>query len=143
MAALATIATIASLAGTAVTAVGTIASGRERAAMAEAAGVASQQAGEFEAKQLDIAAGEEKAVAQREMLELRRKKKLALSSLQARAAGSGFTATDPTTLAMADEIEKYGTVQEQMAMFGGTAREREARLAAAGRRFSGASALNA
>jgi hypothetical protein len=132
MAALATIATIASLAGTAVTAVGTIAAGNAKAAQAEA----EAKAADFQAQQLEVQAKDAKAIGQRDMLEARRKKELALSSLQARAGSSGFSATDPTALALADEIERYGTHQEQMAQYGGTIGARDASLSAAGRRFT-------
>ena len=129
MAALGTIATIATLVGTAVSAVGTIAAGK-----------ADKASADYEAAQLDINAKEEMAAAQREGEEYRRKKELALSSLQARAAGSGFSATDPTALALADEISKYGTLQEQMAMYGGKSRRAGLEAQAAGRRMSGRAA---
>jgi hypothetical protein len=132
MAALATIATIASIAGTAVTAVGTIAAGNAKAAQAEA----EARAADFQAKQLDVQAKDARAMGQRDMLEARKKKQLALSALQARAGSSGFSATDPTALALADEIERYGTHQEQMAQYGGTVGARDASLSAAGRRFT-------
>jgi len=136
---LATISAIASMAAAGVTAVGTIAAGNA----AKAEGELKQRAYEFEAKQLDIHAKEEKAVGQREMLQLRRQKELALSGLTTRAAASGFTATDPTALALADEISRYGTLQEQLALYGGEARGEEMKLAAAGARFSGYQAAEA
>ena len=134
MSGLETIALIASLAGAATTAVGTIAAGNAKAAQAEA----EAKAQEFQAQQLDISAKEEKAGAQRDMLELRRRKTLALSQLQSRAAGSGFSATDPTALQIGSEIEKYGTYQEQMATYGGEAKARDASFAAASKRYSAA-----
>lgn len=134
MAELAMIATIASIASAGVTAVGTIAAGNAKAAQAEA----EAKAADFQARQLEVQAKDARAVGQMDMLEARRKKELALSSLQARAGSSGFSATDPTALALADEIERYGTHQEQMAQYGGTVGARDASLAAAGKRFSGA-----
>ena len=134
---MAELALIATAASAGLTAMGTIAAGKS----AEAQGRARQQASEFEAKQLDIQATDEKAAAQRDMLQFRRQKNLALSREQTVAAGSGFSATDPTSLAIADEISKYGTYQEQLALFGGTARERDLQLAASGRRFEGETAL--
>jgi hypothetical protein len=136
MAALATIATIASVASAGLTAVGTIAGGNAAAAQGEA----EQTAANFEAKQLDIKAKDEFATGQRQAQQYQRQKKLALSTLQTRASGSGFAATDPSTLALADEISTYGTLQEQMALYGGESRQQDMNLAAAGRRFSGASA---
>jgi hypothetical protein len=105
-----------------------------------AAGKAAQQSANYEAQQLDLKAKEEQAAAQRDALELRHKKDLTLSELQANSAASGFSATDPTALALADEITKYGTVQEQMAMYGGASRREGLEAQAAGRRMEGKAA---
>ena len=48
----------------------------------------------------------------RDMLQLLRQKNLALSRLQAVGASSGFSATDPSNLALANEISKYGTYRK-------------------------------
>lgn len=116
------ISTLATLGGTVMGAAGTIAAGKD----------AKRQA-EYEAAQLDIQAKEEQAASQREAEQYRRKKELALATITNEAAGRGFTATDPTTLAIADEVAQYGTVQEQMALYGGTSRRagREAQAEAA------------
>lgn len=111
MAMLAALSAIASIAGTVVSAAGTIAAGK-----------AQQQAAEYQAKQQELKAKEEQAAAQRDAEQYKRKKELTLSTLQTKAAGSGFSASDPTSLALADEITKYGTYQEQLAMYGGTSR---------------------
>ncbi len=137
MAEMAMIATIASMAGTAVTAIGTIASGNAQADYYQRQGAATKQAADFEAKQLDIKAKDEFAAGQKDMLQLRRQKNLALSQLQARGAASGFDATDPSNLALADEISKYGTLQESAALYGGAGKANDIRLSAAGKRFSG------
>ena len=128
---------VMTIASGALTAIGTIAAGNAAAEQ----GRLAQQAAEFEAKQLDIKGKDEKAAAQREMLELRRQKEGALSRLQATSAASGFSATDPTTLSLADEVAKYGTLQEKTALYGGDVRQRNANLAAAGKRFEGAQYL--
>lgn len=135
-------------ASSAVSAIGTMASGQAAADMGfaeqrrlQAEGMARKQMAEYEAAQLDIQANDEKASGQREAQQLRREKKLALSRLQAVGAGSGFSATDPTSLGLSDEIEKYGTYREQVAMQGGIGRESQLESAAAARRFSGDSAL--
>lgn len=137
------------LIGTGLTAASTIASGQAQAANYEAearnkiaAGQAIRHQREFEAKQLDIKAKQEMAAAQQDARQLERNKKLALSKLQARSASSGFSATDPTSLALADEIERYGTLQRQMANFGGKMRRQELELSAKGKRFTGQSALS-
>jgi hypothetical protein len=130
MAALAVISAVAGLAGSFVQAQGTIAAGK-----------AAQQSANYEAAQLDIKAKEEQAAAQRDAQEYGREKDLALSKLQTNAAASGFSATDPTALAVADEIAKYGTYKEQMAMYGGTSRRAGVEAQAEGRRMEGKAAL--
>jgi hypothetical protein len=133
MAELAIITTIASVAAAGVSAAGTIAAGNA----AKDQGKTEQAVANWEAAQADIKAKDERASGQRDALQLRRQKNLALSSLQANAAASGFTATDPTSLALADEISSYGTTQEQMAMYGGESRAQGLTMAAAGRRAGG------
>jgi hypothetical protein len=127
--ALSAISSIATVAGTLISAQGTIAAGK-----------AQQQAANYEAAQLDIKAKEEQAAAQREAEQLRRRKELALSSLQTRAAASGFSATDPTASRLAGEVAEYGTLQEQAAMYGGTSRRAGLEGQAAATRASGAAA---
>jgi hypothetical protein len=105
-----------------------------------AAGKAQQEAAEHEAKQLEIKGKEERAAAQREGQEYERKTDLALSTLQARGSTSGFTATDPTSLALADEITRYGTYQQQMSMYGGESRQEGLKGQAEARRLEGAAA---
>jgi len=105
-----------------------------------AAGKTAQQSANYEAAQLNIKAKEEQASAQRDAQELGRRRDLALSEGQNKAAASGFSATDPTALAIADEIAKYGTMQEQMAMYGGESRRTGIDAQAVGRRAEGAAA---
>jgi len=148
MAMMAAAAPFLALAGTAVSAVGTIAAGQQAAAIGaqeqqrlQAEGQAANQAAKYQAAQLEVQAKNERASGQREAEQFRRQKRLALSKLTTNAAASGFSATDPTALALADEIEEYGTMQEQMAMYGGEARATGSRAQAEGARFSGASAM--
>jgi len=121
--------TALTLAGTAVSAVGTIAAGQER-----------NRAAQYEAAQMDIKAGEERAAAQREALALQRQKRLALSALQARSAASGFSASDPSTLDLAGEIDAYGTYQAGITQYGGESRSNAMKASAAGRRAEGKAA---
>ena len=129
MAALPMIATIASIAGTAVSAMGTIAAGKQQ-----------QAAANYEAQQLAMKGKEEQAAGQQEAEQYRRQKNLALSSLTNRAAASGFSATDPTALTIGDEISKYGTLQEQMAAYGGRSRRAGYDASAAVARMEGKAA---
>lgn len=117
---------LATIGGSAVSAMGTI-----------AAGNAAQQQAEYEAQQLDIRAKEEQAQAQQEAKQYREQKERAQSALTARAAASGFSATDPTALALADEIERYGTLQEQLAQYGGKSRRAGTEAQATGVRMTG------
>jgi hypothetical protein len=128
-----TVAPVASVVGTGLTAAGTIAAGRSAAAQ----GKFAQQAADYEAAQLDIRAKEEKAAAQREAREFQRRKEHALSSVQARGGAGGFSATDPTALAIADELARYGTLQEQTAQYGGNSRMAGTYAQANARRMEG------
>lgn len=122
--------------GTIVSAVGTVVG----MAGQMAAGQQAKAAAEYQAKQHEVAAKEEAAAAQRDAEALERKKELALSTLQTNAAASGFSATDPTALSLAGDIERYGTVQEQMAMYGGLSRREGQLNSAAAARLSGQAA---
>lgn len=140
MAEMAIISAVAGAAASGISAIGTIASGNRAADASRAEGEATMRQMMFEAQQHEIAGKDALATSQREMLSLRRQKNLALSSLTARAASGGFSATDPTALALGDEIAKYGTEQELFALYGGQKEKREQELAAAGKMFTGATA---
>jgi hypothetical protein len=116
----------ATIAGTAVSTIGTLASGR-----------ATQQAANYQAAQLDMKGKEELAQGQQEAEQYRRKKQLALSTLQSRAAASGFEATDPTNLKLAEDITEHGELQEGLAMYGGKSRREGLEAQARGKRFEG------
>lgn len=128
-----TIGTVATLAGTAVTAFGTISAGRA----ARAQGAAQQKVANFKAAQLDALGKEKQATARLQADQLARRTRLALSKLQTRAAGSGFSADDVTALAIGDEIAEYGTLQEQLALAGGLRARRGLEGQAAGLRATG------
>jgi len=104
---------------------------------AKAAAKMEQQRMNYEAKQLDIRAKEEMAQSQQEALALRKRKELAQSTVQARAAASGFSATDANTLDIVTGIEEEGEMQALMAMYGGKARRAGVERQAEGRRYSG------
>ena len=143
MAALPAIAAVATIASSVVSAVGTISAGNAQAEALQQQAVLDRQAADFEAAQLEIRANEERAAAQIEGEQKRREKNLALSRLQALSASGGFSATDPTSLAVADEIERFGTFQEQVIQFGGEARQSGLRTRAQATRFRGAASANA
>ena len=150
MATLATAAAVATAAAAGTQAFGTIMAGRqEQANLQSQAGLVQQQAqanlesAEFEAQQLDIQAGQERAAAQLDAQQLRRNARLALSTLQANAAGSGFDATSPDVLAEADRIAQFGEQQAATAQFVGDSRAEQLGLVADARRFSGTSGIAA
>jgi hypothetical protein len=108
---------------------------------AMAQGKAAQAAANYEAQQMEMQGKEELAAAGAERDQLRRKKELAQSTLQANAAASGFSATDPTALNLAEDIEEYGTLQEQMAMYGGSSRAAGRKAQAEAARMTGRAAM--
>lgn len=93
---------------------------------------------EFEAGQLEKEGKLRQAVAFVQAKEVSRNRQLAESKLQANAAAGGFSATDPTALAVADEIVKYGIQQERLTRFGGTADRSILESQAEGKRKTGA-----
>lgn len=126
MAGLAAVAAIASGVGTVLSAVGTIAAGKQQ-----------QKAANYEAAQLEVKGKEERAAAQRQGLEAAKNKRLALSRIQAVAAGSGFSATDANTLDLMGETDEYGTYQQQILQYGGESRARGYKAQAVATRMSG------
>jgi cell division protein FtsL len=108
---MAAIGTILSVVGTFVSAAGTMAAAKQQ-----------EKAAEWQKLEYERQAKSETAAAQRDAEALQHKKDLALSRLQTVAAASGFSATDPTALNVGGEIEKYGTMQQQMAQYGGADR---------------------
>lgn len=119
-------------AATAVSALGTI-----------AGGAAQKSASDFEAKQLDIRGQEEKAASQREAMDARKNKELALSRGQAVAASSGLGTEDPTVVDLMSGVEQKGEYQASMALYGGDERARGARAQAAASRQEGKNAQTA
>lgn len=108
---MAALGTIFSVLGTVVSAAGQMAAANQEKAAAE-----------WQAKEYERQARAERAAGQREAEQQERKKDLALSRLQTVAAASGFSATDPTALNIGGEIERYGTMQQQMSQYGGADR---------------------
>lgn len=123
------IAAIASIVGTVVSAVGTIAAGQSQRRMAE-----------YQAKGLDIKAKEEFAAGQRDALEYARRLKMAQSRVQAVSAAGGLGATDTTVLDLQGDLAEHGTLQSQMAQYGGASRAQGTREQAQGLRVSGRAA---
>ena len=96
------------VASTAMGAAGTMAAGDNAVAM-----------GKYQAAEYEQQAESATAMGQRSMLEERRKAGLVESTLQARAAGGGASATAPSTLNVAGEIAKRGEYNALMDLSSG------------------------
>lgn len=125
------------LIGAAVSAAATIAGGN--AAMAAAQG--QQQAAEFRAKQEEKAAQESRAASQRQSLERRREADVIGGRLRAAAAASGGSATDPTVLALGEDIAGRGEYEALIETYKGENRARGLEDQAAATRYEGQLAL--
>lgn len=124
------------VAGTVAQVAGSVVQGRAQ----RRAGIAAQEAANYEADQLDDAAGEELAAGQREGFEIDRQTDLLGSRQQAVAAASGAGATDPNvTDAMAD-VEREGGYRRNIALYGAIQRGRGLRAQAEATRRSGQAA---
>lgn len=101
-------ATALAIMGTVVSAVGSIATGQ-----------AQKQAADYQAAEYEVKAKEDAAVGQRDAQAYELQKQLAESTLQARAAGSAFSATDTNSLNLLKGIEGYGEEQAGVARYKG------------------------
>jgi hypothetical protein len=82
-------------------------------------GAAADRAATFRAEQLEQAAGQERAGAQRAAMEQRRQGRLALSRLQAIAGGGGL---DPTVVTLAGRLAGEGEYRALSALYEGEER---------------------
>src|SRR5574341_759638 len=99
---------------------------------AAAAGAAQQQAAEYEARQMEVAAG------QRAAQEQRRQAKLVASRALALAAASGAGAADPTVVDIIGDITGEGAYRAAVALYEGEEQARTMRAQAKATRYSGA-----
>lgn len=103
-------------------------------------GQTEKLAGDVEARAFENQGREELSQASQTAQEHRRTGRLALSTLQNRAAASGFSATDATSLNLSGEIGKYVEQQAGTELYGGFVRKDALETAASARRFTGESA---
>lgn len=101
--------------GAGVSAIGTIAGGANAAAL----GQSQQNAANYQAAQLRENASSEIGAAQRTMLDLQQKQRLAQGKLTANAAGGGFVASAGSPNAISGEIASRGNYEAAMALFQG------------------------
>lgn len=121
------------IASAAVSMVGTLASGAQAASAAKAEGKANQALADYQAKQLEYKAGQERASSQQQAILERRRARLAGRRATAVAAASGGGATDPTVMDILGSLRGQGEYNAQSALYEGeeSARGLEAQAAAA------------
>lgn len=107
------------------------------------AGLSSRNAANYQAEQLDQAAGQQRAASQRAAYDETRRSTLLQSRAQAVAAASGGGASDPTVVDLVSRIAGEGSYRSQLALYQGSeaARALEGRADAA--RFQGKQAARA
>lgn len=96
-----------------------------------------KEAGDFEAKQQEIAAQESSGIAMRAAQDEILKARLVNSTALARAAASGAGASDPTVMAVLARTAGEGSYRAAVAMYEGEAQARLDRMRAAALRYQG------
>lgn len=109
--------------GTAISAMGTIAAGNAAAAGAN-----------YNAEVLQQQAGQERAAAQRDAIEQRRRASIAQSNLQAAAGGSGL---DAGVITLAEGISREGEYRALLSMYEGENQARGLEAQAGAQRYEG------
>lgn len=127
-----TLAIVAAVGGTALQTIGQI-----------QAGNAAAKAANFEAKQMQIQAGQERATAQRTAAEEKRKARIVQSNLVARAAASGGGAFDPSVIDLSGDLAEEGLYRSNSALYAGEERARSLETGASLKRFEGQQARKA
>lgn len=107
------------------------------------AAAAAEQEGNYRAQQANINAGQELAASQRRAMEARRQKRLAESTLQARAAGSGAGALDPTVIDLEGDLETEGEFNALNALYEGKDRARTLQMGGTLAKYEGQQAKKA
>lgn len=124
--------TILSVVSTVATAAGSIMSGN-----------AARGAANYEARQMEQNAGQERAVSQRRAIEQRKQGLLANSTVQARAAASGAGATDKTVLDIEADNAGAGEYGSLMELHSGEEKARGLEMGSAAKRYEGQTARQA
>lgn len=118
------------LIGSIIGAVGTIMTGQAQAQMME-----------YQARQLEVKAAEERAAAQREAIEQGKETEYVISRQRAVAGVSGLGVLDDTVLQLVSDTAGAGKYRQLMTQYGGLSRAEGLRAEAAGKRMSGRAAL--
>lgn len=107
---------------------------------ADAMGKAQEIAANYQADQMKVNAGQERAAAQRKMLEEKRRGTLAQSKVQAIAAASGGGSLDPSIVDIMGDLESEAQYNADVATFEGEERARDLETGANIKRYEGAQA---
>lgn len=124
-------------AGTILSSGGTLFSGFMKADAEEENARLQRASGEYEARQLQMAAAESRAASQRQAFEKQRLTRLALGTLQTRAAAGGGKASDENIVTLASDIAGRGEYQALADLYTGENRARGLEDQAAGKRYEG------
>lgn len=100
-------------------------------------GIAQQQQADYQAAQMKIQAGQERAAAQRKALSALHEKDLVQSKAQANAAGSGAGALDPSVVDIMGDLEQQGQYNANVATYEGEDRGRNLESGAALKIYEG------
>lgn len=111
------------------------------AAAAQRAAERKRVALEFEAKELEVQAGQQIASAQRQRDEEERTARLTASRALAVAAASGASASDTTVVNLISRVKGEGALRGAVALYEGEAKARALRIQAMGRRYESAVAI--
>lgn len=101
------------------------------------AGRRTRVAKEFEAKQLEVAAGQAVAASQRDAIEVQRQTDLVESRARAVAASSGGSLSDPGVVNQIARFSNMGAYQKAVAYYQGRDKERSLLMEAAAKRYEG------
>jgi hypothetical protein len=100
------------------------------------------RARQFEAQQLEMQGNEARAAAQRKMFRQRDQAQLAQSRLAAVAASQGGSVSDPTVVALGEDLAEEGEMQALTEMYNGENAYRGYQDAAMGRRMTAQASLD-
>lgn len=109
----------------------------QQANAAEAQGIAQQQAADYQAEQMRVNAGQERAMSQRRAIEASREKRLTQNSLITRAAASGGGTLDGSVVKIMGDLEEEGEYNKGVALYEGEERARDLESGAAIQTYEG------
>lgn len=106
-------------------------------------GIGARRAGDYQAAQDDINAGQQQAASQRTAYDVNRRATLLQSRVQAVAGASGAGATDPSVVDIVSRIAGEGAYRSQLALYQGNDAARALQMRGDAARFQGRQAQTA